>query len=85
MEIKLETPEYNPETGMKYNWEPGFNIDVKHEDGVVILNANKKGLVSLANHLLNLAQEEVPIGSHLHFDENNSLEEGSAELIVQKK
>lgn len=84
MEIKLEVPKYSSEVGIKYHWAKGFNIEVKLEDGVVILKANKAGLFSLANHLLNLAQEEIPIGYHLHFDENNSLEAGSAELIIQK-
>ena len=85
MEIKLEVPEYTLESGVKYKWEPGFEIEVKCENGVVVLIANKAGLVSLANHFLNLAQEKIPCGYHLHFDEGNSLEEGSAELIIQKK
>jgi hypothetical protein len=85
MEIKLEVPEYNPNTGLKYNWETGFDIEVKYEDGIVVLIANKAGLFSLANHLLNLAQEKIPLDYHLHFDESNSLDEGSVELIIQKK
>ena len=46
--------------------------------------ANKEGLTSLANHLLNLAQDNVPRGYHLHFDESNSLKDGSSELIIEK-
>lgn len=84
MEIKLEVPEYNSNIGIKYQWEPEFNLSVKFEDNAVILMANKEGLISLANHLLNLAQEKVPSGYHLHFDENNSLEDGSPDLIIQK-
>ena len=85
MEIKLEIPEYNPESGINYNWEIGFNIEVKYEEGVVVLMANKAGLISLANHILNLAQDKIPVNYHLHFDESNSLEQGSIELIIQKK
>lgn len=44
--------------------------------------ANKSGLISLANHLLNLGQDDISFGHHLHFDEYNSLEEGSSELII---
>jgi hypothetical protein len=51
----------------------------------MILTANKEGLLSLANHLLNLAQDKIPSGYHMHFDENNSLEEGSLDLILEKK
>ncbi|WP_442945884.1 Imm32 family immunity protein [Ohtaekwangia sp.] len=31
--------------------------------------ANREGIISLANHLLNLAQADVPSGYHLHFNE----------------
>jgi hypothetical protein len=84
MKIIMELPDYNPENGIKYKWENGFKIKVVTNNNVVILNANKSGLISLANHLLNLAQDKIPAGHHLHFDEFNSLEEGSNELIIQK-
>lgn len=85
MEIKLKVPKYDPNTGIKYSWENGFEIEIKIENGIVTMLANKEGLFSLANHLLNLAQDEIPLGYHLHFDENNSLEEGSMDLVIQKK
>ena len=44
MEIKLEIPEYDPNTGMRYKWEKGFNIKVNYEDNAVILSANEAGL-----------------------------------------
>jgi hypothetical protein len=84
MEIKLEVPDYTLEKGITYNWENSFEINVKHLDGVITLSANREGLISLANHLLNLAQSNIPIGHHMHFDEFNSLEEGSSELILVK-
>ena len=74
MEIKLEVPEYDRQTGLRCKWENGFEICVKMDDDIVTLSANKEGLRSLANHLLNLSQESVPAGCHFHFDENNSLE-----------
>ena len=85
MKIDIEIPEFNKEKGFEYKWENNFDIGVKAENGVVIITANKEGLTSLANHLLNLAQEKVPSGYHLHLDEYNSLDDGSLELIVQKK
>lgn len=85
MEIKLTIPEYTQDKGIQYHWENGFDIQTKVENGVINIIANKAGLLSLANHLLNLAQESVPPGYHLHFDDYNSLEDGSSELIIQKK
>jgi hypothetical protein len=84
MEIKLDIPPYRSETGVVADWEDGFEIAVNATDGPVLISANKAGLISLAIHLLALAQDDVPIGCHFHFDEHNSLEDGSKELIIGK-
>lgn len=84
VKITLEVPRYNKENGLRLSWEDDFQVCVKVEDKCVLLKANTDGLISLANHLLNLAQESVPRGFHLHLDENNSLEEGSKDLILEK-
>jgi hypothetical protein len=39
-------------------------------------------MLSLANHLTALA-DGMP-GDHIHYDENNALEEGSTELIIER-
>ena len=48
----------------------------------VTICANREGLLSLARQLLSLA-EGIP-GDHIHYDVYNSLEDGSAELIVER-
>ena len=85
MEVKVEVPEYSPDRGLICKWEYGFEIETKIENGVVVIIANEAGLRSLANHFLNLAQVEIPSGHHLHLNEYGGLEEGSTELIIQKK
>ena len=67
---------------MELEWRDGVEIRVRIEDGTVILSANREGLLSLSDHLRALASERP--GSHIHYDEDNSLEEGSAEIIVEK-
>ena len=67
---------------MDLNWEDGFTIAVRAEKGRALISANREGLLSLARILLALA-EETP-GSHVHLDASNSLEEGSAELIIER-
>ena len=74
MKVSLDVPNYSLDTGMTLKWEGNFKIKVSDTDG----------LVSLANHLLNLSQSSVQTGTHLHFDENNSLEDGSLDLIIEK-
>ena len=82
--ITIEVPVYSPNEGFKYNWTKGFDIRTNIEGGQIKIVMNKEGLASLANHLLNLAQDGVPSGCHLHLDEHNSLEEGSIDLIIEK-
>ena len=84
MQITLEIPQYDSGSGFEIKWENGFEINTKVENEEIIISANKAGLVSLAKQLLSLAQENVPSGYHFHFDEYNSLEEGSFELIIKK-
>ena len=67
---------------MEFHWKDGFEIAVRIEEGTAVISANKEGLLSLADHLKTLAEEEG--GSHFHLDEYNSLEAGSAGLIVEK-
>ena len=68
---------------MKLKWEDGSTIMVKAEHGEVVISANREGLLSLTKQLAALAEEQP--GTHIHYDEYNSLEEGSAELIIEKK
>lgn len=77
-------PKYSSSDGLRLDWVNGFEIKSNvSEDGMVI-KANKEGLLSLANHLANLAQSDVPAGTHIHLDDYNSLEDGSDEIIIEK-
>ena len=62
----------------------GFEISVELINGQVLISANKAGLVSLANQLLNLSQDAAPSGSHMHLDDYDSLEAGSIEMVIPK-
>lgn len=84
MEITIEIPKYDPDKGITYKWTDGFEIQAVIDRGKILILANKEGLISLSNHLLNLAQEEIPSGYHLHFDEYNSLEDGAVDIIIEK-
>ena len=67
---------------MRLYWVDGFEIRVKIEDGSAVVSANREGMLSLSNHLAALAKE--PPGTHIHLDEHNALEDGSAELILER-
>ena len=67
---------------MMIEWIDGFEINVNVENNEIIISANREGMLSLAKHLTALA-DGAP-GDHIHYDEHNALEEGSAELIIEK-
>ena len=84
MEFAFDIPDYKTQSGLVRLWEDGFEITVSTSNNLVHICANREGLVSLAKQLLALSHEGVPSGYHVHFDEYNSLERGSSELIIEK-
>ena len=81
-EIKINIPEYDD--AIELIWDDNFKIKTSIPYDTITIEANREGLLSLARHLLLLAQEEVPNGSHFHLDDFNSLENNSVELIIAK-
>ena len=67
---------------MEVKWVEGYEIRVTIDNGTAVISANREGLLSLASQLVMMAAEAP--GTHIHYDDHNSLEEGSAELIIQK-
>ena len=67
---------------MNIEWKDGFEIRVSLIQNQVVISANREGLLSLQQQLAALA--EAPPGIHIHYDEHNSLEEKSLELIIEK-
>lgn len=84
MEIKIQIPTYSRDNGLEIVWEDNFIIHAENNVNSIVITANKEGLQSLAKHLLTLAQDEVPVETHMHYDEFNSLEDGSCEIVIQK-
>ncbi|UFJ61974.1 hypothetical protein [Brevibacillus sedimenti] len=84
MDIQIKIPKYTNDSGFQFVWEDNFIIETEINGNTIIIRANKDGLISMAKHLLTLAQNEVPTGTHIHYDELNSLEEGSCEIVIQK-
>lgn len=68
---------------MEMEWVDGFEIKAVTENGVILISANREGLLSLAKQLNALADGVV--GDHIHYDEYNSLAAGSAELIIERR
>ena len=67
---------------MKIEWIEGFKIKAAAEKSEIVISANREGMLSLAKQLTALA-DGTP-GDHIHYDVYNSLEKGSAELIIER-
>ena len=67
---------------MRVEWVDGFEIKAVVQNGEIVISANRDGMLSLAKQLMALA-DGVP-GDHIHYDDQNSLEEGSTEMIIER-
>lgn len=67
-----------------FTWEDDARIAVHNLGREIVIEANSVGLKTLAAHLLVLAQDGTPDGAHLHLEEDNGLEEGSAALVLER-
>ncbi|MBQ3295054.1 MAG: hypothetical protein IJH00_01015 [Erysipelotrichaceae bacterium] len=67
---------------MDIEWVDGSKIRVRIDKETVTISANREGLLSLAGQLSEMVDGDP--GDHIHYDEYNSLEDGSSELIIEK-
>lgn len=67
---------------MDIAWIDGYEIKVSIENSATVISANREGLLSLATQLTALANAEIR--THIHYDEYNSLEDGSTELMIER-
>ncbi|MFB7528586.1 hypothetical protein ACFC0C_10105 [Streptomyces sp. NPDC056178] len=67
-----------------FTWDEDARIEVRNLGGEVVIEANAAGLRTLADHLLTLARDSVPDGSHLHLEDSNGLADGSVGLVLER-
>ncbi len=67
-----------------FSWDENARINVRSLGAEIVIEANAAGLRTLARHLLTLAEDGTPDGSHLHLEDSNGLEEGSVALILER-
>ena len=67
---------------MTIEWIKGLEIKAVTEKDEIVISADREGLLSLAKQLTALA-DGAP-GDHIQYDVYNSLEEGTAEIIIER-
>lgn len=84
MKIEFEVNDYQADSGLQVNWVDGYKILVTIRVDEVRVAGNREGLLTLAAHIATLAQTAVPAGCHLHYEADWGLEDGSADLILER-
>ena len=84
LKIEVEIPEYDPTSSFNPPIVFGGVIETSKQDSEFVIRANANGLRLLAGHLLALAQDGVPAGTHLHYDPGMTLEDGSEAFVIER-
>ncbi|ALO91266.1 hypothetical protein SHL15_0050 [Streptomyces hygroscopicus subsp. limoneus] len=83
MDRMVDVPDYLPGRGLRFAWDEGFEIEMRVTGTEVTIKANPEGLVSLARHLLTLAQDGVNAGAHVHLTADQEIE-SEHDLILER-
>jgi hypothetical protein len=84
MDVNIDLGRYSTDTGLQLVWVPGYTLRVVADTDGVLVSGNEQGLRSLAQHLLTLADQAVPVGVHAHMEPGLELDDDSAALTVEK-
>ena len=82
--IALNINEYNASRWFIFPREWDHSISIKKEHWEIVLKCNRDWLVSLAQILIQLAQDDFENNYHIHLDEYWGLEDWSEQFIIQK-
>ena len=85
MKIILDIPDYDGDS-IDVVWEDGSNYFIMVNDNNVVLSANNNALVSIAKQMLYFAYNNLPQGSHIHYDSFfTKMNIEKYELIIEKR
>lgn len=85
MKVTLDIPNYDG-NGIDVVWETGSKYAISIADNNVVISANKNALVSIAKQMLYMAYNNLPNGSHIHYDSFfTKMNEEEYELVIEKK
>ncbi len=84
MKITVDLPDYDG-NGLDVIWENESYYTLDVYESTVVFSANKQALISFAKQMLYMAYNDLPIGSHIHFDEFfTKLHNLNYEFIIEK-
>ena len=83
MKITLDIPDYDGDS-VDVVWENGSKYAINIVDNNVVISANKGALVSMAKQMLYMAYNDIPEGSHVHYDSFFTKINEEYELVIEK-
>ena len=85
MKIILDIPDYDGDS-LDVVWDNGSKYTINIADNSVVISANKGALVSIAKQMLYMAYNNLPKGSHIHYDSFfTKMNEEEYELVIEKE
>ena len=84
MKITLEIPDYDG-NALDVIWEDNANYTAEVSEQDVIIKGNRQALTSIAKQMIYMAYNDLPEGSHIHYDEFFTQTKGSYEIIIEKE
>jgi len=85
MKVTLDIPDYDGNS-LDVVWETGSKYAISIADNDVVISANKGALVSIAKQMLYMAYNNLPKGSHVHYDSFfTKMNEEEYELVIEKE
>ena len=84
MKIIVDIPDYDGDS-LDVLWENGSKYTISVVANGVVISANKNGLVSIAKQMLYMAYNDLPVGSHVHYDSFfTKMNQEKNELVIEK-
>ena len=78
-----DIPHYDG-TAFDVIWGKSAHQSIHTDEHLVVVSASKDGLISLAKQMLYMAYNDLPYGSHVHFDSFFTKSENNAnDLIIE--
>lgn len=84
MKLEIEIPDYDG-NAMDVIWEANANYAVKIFENDVIIKANAQGLISLAKQMMYMVYNNLPSGSHVHYDDFFTKLKNKYDLVIEKE
>ena len=85
MKITVDIPDYDG-NGIDVIWEDNSKYSIRVHDNDIVISANKSGLISLSKQMLYMAHNNLPEGSHVHYDKFfTKMNDEKYELVIEKK